>query len=62
MAVACVASMTPEEVRSMNQKIDELPAGGSRLPGAPVLVFPVLLFTDIMGFTDVFPFVEKTAG
>ena len=51
----------PEEVRSMNQKIDELPAGGSSLPGAAVLVFLVLLFTDIMGFTDVFPFVKKTA-
>jgi hypothetical protein len=61
MAVARVASMTPEEVRRMNQIIDELPAGGSSLPGAAVLVFLVLLFTDIMGFTDVFPFVKKTA-
>lgn len=61
MAVARVASMTPEEVRSMNQQIDELPAGGSSLLGAAVLVFLVLLFTDIMGFTDVFPFVKKTA-
>ena len=61
MAVARIARMTLEEVRSMNQKINELPAGGSSLLGAALLVFLVLLFTDIMGFTDVFHFVKKTA-
>lgn len=61
MAVARVAGMTPEEVRSMNQNIDELPAGGSSVPGAAVLVFLVLLFTDFMEFTDDFPFVKRTA-
>jgi len=55
-----VASMTKEEVRLLNQKMDELPAGGSFV-GAAVLVFLVLLFTDIMGYTDIFPFVKKTA-
>jgi Family of unknown function (DUF6627) len=62
MAVARIASMTPEKVRSMNQIIDELPAGGSSPPGTAVLVILVLLFTAITGFTDVFPFVKKTAG
>ena len=60
MAAKRVASMTADEVRVMNQKIDELPAGGDILSVA-VLVFLVLLFTDIMGWTDVFPFVKKTA-
>jgi len=27
--------------------------------GAALIVFLVLLITDIMGFTDVFPFVKK---
>ena len=60
MAAQRVASMTPQEVQILNQKIDELPAGGDIL-GVAVFVFLVLLFTDIMGWTDVFPFVKKTA-
>ena len=55
-----VASMTAEEVALLSQKMDDLPAGGDIL-GVAVLVFLVLLFTDIMGYTDVFPFVKKTA-
>jgi hypothetical protein len=58
MAKARVSSMTDEEVRALNQRMDEMPAGGS-VVGAVVLVFLVLLFTDIMGWTDVFPFVNK---
>ena len=37
---------------------DELPAGGDLL-GAAVLIFLVLLFTDIMGYTKVFPFTRS---
>lgn len=55
-----VATMTHEEVQLLNQRMEELPAGGS-IVGAAVLVFLVLLFTDIMGYTDIFPFVKKTA-
>ena len=58
MAKARVSSMTDEEVRALNQRMDEMPAGGS-VVGAVVLVFLVLLFTDIMGWTDVFPFANK---
>jgi len=58
MAKQRVASMTDEEVRALNQKMDEMPAGGS-VVGAVVLIFLVLLITDIAGLTDVFPFVKK---
>jgi hypothetical protein len=58
MAKARVSSMTDQEVRALNLKMDEMPAGGSFV-GAVVLVFLVLLFTDIMGWTDVYPFVKK---
>jgi len=58
MAKQRVASMTDEEVRALNQKIDEMPAG-SGVVGAVVLIFLVLLITDIAGLTDVFPFVKK---
>ena len=58
MAKQRVASMTDEEIRALNQKMDEMPAG-SGVVSALVLVFLVLLFTDIMGWTDVYPFVNK---
>jgi hypothetical protein len=58
MAKQRVANMTDEEVRALNQKMDEMPAG-SGVVGALLLVFLVLLFTDIMGWTDVYPFVNK---
>ena len=54
-----VASMTDEEVLVLNQKLDELPAGSGAV-GAVVFVFLVLLVTDILGYTDVFPFVKKS--
>jgi hypothetical protein len=41
--------------------MDKLPAGGDGLGilvGAALIVFLVLLFTDIAGYTDVFPFVK----
>lgn len=55
-----VLAMTAEEVNLMNQKMDELPAGAGALEIA-LIVFLVLLITDIMGYTDIFPFVKKTA-
>jgi hypothetical protein len=61
MAKQRVVSMTAEEVRIMNQQLDELPAGAGALELA-VIVFLVLLITDIMGYTDIFPFVKKTVN
>jgi len=58
MAKQRIASMTDEEVRALNQKMDEMPAG-SGVVGALLIVFLVLLITDIVGLTDVFPFVNK---
>ena len=50
-----VGAMTDEEVRMLAGRIDELPAGGDVL-GVLLTVFIVLLITDILGFTRVFPF------
>ena len=58
MAKQRIASMTDEEVRALNQKMDEMPAG-SGVVEALLIVFLVLLITDIVGLTDVFPFVNK---
>lgn len=54
-----VAAMTDEEASEIAQKINTLPAGSGAIGsivGAAVLVFLVLLITDILGFTKVFPF------
>jgi hypothetical protein len=54
-----VAALSDDEIQSLNGRIQELPAGGDVL-GVALVVFLVLLFTDIMGYTDVFPFIKKT--
>jgi hypothetical protein len=57
--LARVNSLTDEEANQLATKIDQLPAGGDSILGLIVLVFLVLLFTDIMGWTDIFPFTKK---
>lgn len=56
-----VAALSDAEAQALAQRLEELPAGGADVLGVLLVVFLVLLFTDIMGFTDVFPFVKKTA-
>lgn len=58
-AQARVASLTDEEVMQVAGRLDQLPAGQSVvgvIVGAAVLIFIVLLITDIAGLTKVFPF------
>jgi len=59
-AKACVDSLTDQEIAEMTAQIDQMPAGSAvgTLVGAAVLVFLVLLITDILGYTDIFPFVK----
>lgn len=57
---ARVDSLTGDELQQLATKIDKLPAGGDAFD-ALVLIFLVLLLTDILGLTDVFPFVKKPA-
>lgn len=57
-ARARVDALTDNEVATINGKIDSLPAGGG-IVGAVVFVFLVLLITDILGFTKVFPFTKS---
>lgn len=52
-----VDSLNAQEVAVMSQRMRELPAGGDAL-GAIVFVFLVLLVTDILGYTNIFPFVR----
>lgn len=50
-------SLTDEEVQTLAAKMDQLPAGGDAL-GLLVFIFVLLLITDILGFTNVYPFVK----
>lgn len=58
-ARARVAAMTDAEAASVAHKIDTLPAGGEAIIGTLVFIFVVLLITDILGFTKVFPFTRS---
>ncbi len=57
-AQARVAALSDEEAARLAAQIDELPAGGDVL-GVALVVFLVLLFTDIMGYTKIFPFTRS---
>lgn len=58
-----VAALSDQELQLMAEKLDHLPAGGvGSVVGALVFIFIVLLITDIIGYTDVFPFVKKTVN
>ena len=59
-----VASLSDEEIRQIAGRLEELPAGEGGvgpIVGAIVIIFLVLLVTDLLGLTDVFPFVNKTS-
>jgi hypothetical protein len=55
---ARVAALTDDEAAQVAANIDSLPAGGD-VPGVLLIVLLVLLLTDIMGFTKVFPFTRS---
>ena len=57
-----VAVMSDVEIQRIAARIDETPAGQSTVGvvvGAAVLIFIILLVTDMLGLTDIFPFVKR---
>ena len=53
--------MTHEEIAQLNQQINELPAGGTSLLGVLLIIFIVFIvfvITDVIGATDIFPFIK----
>ncbi len=64
-AASRVASLSNGEIQQIAGRLDELPAGEGAVGavvGAILIIFLVLLITDLMGLTDVFPFVKKKAA
>jgi hypothetical protein len=57
-AQARVAALTDAETVSIAHQVDSLPAGGD-VVGALIFIFVLLLVTDILGLTKVFPFTRS---
>jgi len=61
-ATARIAGLSDAEVVRLADRIDQLPAGGDALATiaiTSIVIFVILLVTDILGYTDLFPFVKK---
>lgn len=56
VALSRVDAMTDSEVQTVASQLDQLPAGGMGVVSAVVFVFVLLLITDILGLTKIFPF------
>jgi uncharacterized protein YfkK (UPF0435 family) len=55
-------ALSDAEILAIADRMESLPAGGSTgetIIIVSLIVFVVLLVTDIMGYTDIFPFVKK---
>ena len=61
-AKARIDALSDAEVVGIADHMKRLPAGGDGLGvivAGSVVIFIVLLVTDILGYTDIFPFVKK---
>jgi hypothetical protein len=61
-AAARVAALSDAQVREIAGQLDQLPAGQGAVGvvvGAILIIFLVLLVTDLLGLTNVFPFVKR---
>ena len=58
-ARARVNALSDAEVITLADQIDHAPAGASDVLGVIIFIFLVLLVTDILGFTKVFPFTRS---
>jgi hypothetical protein len=55
-------ALSDRELLAIANQLEKLPAGGDgfgAVIGGVIFIFIVLLITDILGFTHVFPFVNR---
>jgi len=52
-----VARMTDAELAALNDRLSELPAGAGALETI-LAIFLILIITDSIGVTDIFPFIR----
>jgi hypothetical protein len=53
-----VASLSDSELARINQGINTLNAGGDSVLGVLLVVFIVFVITDVIGATNIFPFIH----
>jgi hypothetical protein len=51
-------SLTDAELARIHSELDNLEAGGSSILALLVLIFIVFVITDVIGATDIFPFIH----
>ncbi|MGH8640677.1 MAG: PA2779 family protein [Burkholderiales bacterium] len=54
-----VAALSDDEVAALVDQLDQLPAGGSDVLTAVVVVFLILVILDLLGVTNIFPFTKS---
>lgn len=59
LAAQRVAALSDAEVASLHQRVQDATAGGDGVVGAIVFIFVLLLITDILGLTKIFPFTRS---
>lgn len=57
MAAQRVKRMTGAELARLHGRLSEVPAGGDAL-GVALFIFLALVVTDLVGLTDLFPFID----
>lgn len=55
-----INTMTADELAQFNQQADQLPAGAG-IVGIIVLFLVIFIITDIIGATDIFPFIHPVS-
>ena len=55
-AVARINGMTESEIAKLNQELNQAPAGG--VVGAVLTVLAIIAILDLVGVTDVYPFIR----
>jgi hypothetical protein len=56
---ARLGAMSDDDLAQLGSGLDSLPAGGDSIIGAIVFIFLILLITDILGLTKIFPFTRS---
>ena len=51
-------SLTDAELARIHQEIDSLDAGGTNILGILLVIFIIFVITDVIGATDIFPFIH----
>ena len=53
-----LGSLTDAELARIHQELDSLEAGGNTFLGILLVIFIVFVITDVIGATDIFPFIH----